>query len=103
MVRHWHWQLREVDSSSLEVLKVRLDGSPSGNKLASGRLWQPIQKAKNVAIHVFSYRESLSLQLQDKGSRNSTCMRCEKLEYLLNMVIDLKEEMERLRSVWMCE
>jgi len=48
VVRYWHWLLREVDSPSLEVLRVRLDGlhqSTSltqklcGNPYRGPRMW----------------------------------------------------------------
>ena len=40
------------------------------------------------------------LLLSEEGSGNSTCVRHEQLEDLLSMVAELKEEVERLRSVW---
>ena len=45
----------------------------------------------NVVVHVCGCSECLSLLLSVKGSRDSTCMRCEQVDDLLSMVSELKE------------
>jgi len=45
--------------------------------------------------------QSLALALQGDG--DSTCVRCRQLNDLLSPVVDLKEELERLRSIRKCE
>ena len=58
---------------------------------------------KNVAVQVSGFRECLSLLLPEESGRNSTCMRCEQVEDLLRTVTELKEEVERLRTIRECE
>ena len=58
---------------------------------------------KNVVIHISSCSEYLSLLQPVKGSRDSTCMRCEQLDDLLSVVVKLKVEVKRLRSIRECE
>jgi len=55
--------------------------------------------AKNVLVQVPGCRECLSLLLLVKGGWDSTCVRCEQVDDLLSMVMKLKEEVERLRSI----
>ena len=54
---------------------------------------------KDAAVQVSGCRECLSLLLPTEGSGNSTCVRCEQVEDLLSMVAELKEEVERLRTI----
>ena len=54
---------------------------------------------RNVAVQVFSYRECLSLLLPREGCRDSTCVRCEQVDELLSLVVELKEDVERLRTI----
>lgn len=37
------------------------------------------------------------------GEGVNTCVRCDQLNDLLSLVVDLKEEVERLRSIKECE
>ena len=41
---------------------------------------------KNVVVQVSSCRECLILLLPIEGSRDSTCVKCEKVEVLLSVV-----------------
>ena len=41
--------------------------------------------------------------LRVKGSRDSTCVRCEQVSDLISVVVNLKEDVERLRSIIECE
>jgi len=67
-------------------------------------VWQLKRSAYlNVAIPVSGCREFLSLLLPVKGGRDSTSVRCEQADDLLSMVAELKEEVERLRSIRECE
>jgi len=36
-------------------------------------------------------------------SRDNCCVQCEQVNDLLSLVAELKEEVERLRSIWECE
>ncbi len=36
------------------------------------------------------------------GGQHTTCVQCEQVEDLLSLVVELKEEVERLRSIWDC-
>ena len=54
---------------------------------------------RNVAVQVSGFRECLSLLLPGEGSRDSTCVRCEQVDELLSLVVELKEEVERLRTI----
>ena len=49
---------------------------------------------KNVVIHISSCSEYLSLLQPVKGSRDSTCTRCEQLDDLLSVVVKLKVEVK---------
>ena len=58
---------------------------------------------RNVAVQVSGCRECLSLLLPGEGGRDSTCVRCEQVDELLSLVVELKEEVERLRTIRECE
>ena len=58
---------------------------------------------RNVAVQVSGCRECLSLLLPGEGGRDSTCVRCEQVDELLSLVVELKEEVERLRAIRECE
>lgn len=53
---------------------------------------------KNLVGQLSGFSECLSLLLPVKGSRNSTCVKCEQVSDLVSMVVELKEKVERLRS-----
>ena len=59
--------------------------------------------SRNVAVQVSGCRECLSLLLPGEGGRDSTCVRCEQVDELLSLVVELKEEVERLRTIRVCE
>ena len=48
-------------------------------------------------------KECLALALLQEGSRDTICGLCEQVDDLLSLVVELKEEVERLRSIWGCE
>ena len=54
---------------------------------------------RNVAVQVSGCRECLGLLLPGEGGRGSTCVRCEQVDELLSLVVELKEEVERLRTI----
>lgn len=58
---------------------------------------------KNVVVHISGCSECLSLLLVVKGSRAFNCMMCEQVDNLLTVVVKLKEEVKRLRSIRECE
>ena len=41
--------------------------------------------------------------LPGEGGRDSTCVRCEQVDELLSLVVELKEEVQRLRTIRECE
>ncbi|KFP06528.1 hypothetical protein N300_02212, partial [Calypte anna] len=53
----------------------------------------------DVAVQVSGCEECLSLVLALADSENKVCVRCEQVNDLLSMVAELKEEVERLRSI----
>jgi len=58
---------------------------------------------KHAAVQVSGCRECLSLALVPEDSSDNCCVRCEQVNDLLSLVAELKEEVERLRSIWECE
>ena len=58
---------------------------------------------KHAAVRVSGCRECLSLALVPKGSRDNSCLWCDQVDDLLCLVAELKEEVERLRSIRECE
>jgi len=57
----------------------------------------------HAAVQVSGGGECLALSLLQEGSRDTTSVRCEQMDELLSMVVELKEEVERLRSIGDCE
>ncbi|KAM9663018.1 uncharacterized protein ACIBXB_016421 [Morphnus guianensis] len=58
---------------------------------------------KHAAVQVSGCRECLSLSLVLEGSGDTSCVRCDQVDDLLSLVAELKEEVERLRSIRECE
>ena len=58
---------------------------------------------KRAAVQVSGRRECLSLSLMPEGSGDTSCARCDQVDDLLSLVAELKEEVERLRSIKECE
>jgi len=58
---------------------------------------------KDTAVQVSGCRECLSLVLVPEDSRDNCCVWCEQVNDLLSLVAELKEEVERLRSIRECE
>lgn len=58
---------------------------------------------KYAAVQVSGSRECLSLLLPMEGGRDTTCMRCEQVEDQISLVAELKEKMEKLRTIKECE
>lgn len=56
-----------------------------------------------AAVQVSSCSECLSLMLLREGGRDSNCVRCEQVDELLSLVVELKEEVKRLRTIRECE
>ena len=56
----------------------------------------------HAAVQVSGCGECLALSLLQEGSRDTTCVRCEQVEDLLSLVVELMGEVERLRSIWDC-
>ena len=58
---------------------------------------------RNVAVQVSSCRECQSLLLPREDGKVATCVRCEQVDELLSLVVELREEVERLRTIRECE
>jgi len=58
---------------------------------------------RNVAVQVSGCRECQSLLLPREDGKDATCVRCEQVDELLSLVVELKEEVERLRTIRECE
>ena len=58
---------------------------------------------QGASAQVSGCSECQSLAFAVLGEGDSTCVRCEQLNDLLSLVVDLKEEVERLRSIKECE
>ena len=58
---------------------------------------------RNVAVQVSGCKECLSLLLPGEGGRDSTCVRCEQVDELLSLVVEHKEQVQRLRTIRECE
>ena len=55
-----------------------------------------------AAVQVSGCGECPALSLLQEGSRDTACVRCEQVRDLLSLVLELKEEAERLRSIRDC-
>ena len=55
-----------------------------------------------AAVEVSGCGECPALPVLQDSSRDTTCVRCEQVGDLLSLVEELKEEVERLRSIWNC-
>ncbi|KFQ60646.1 hypothetical protein N334_01172, partial [Pelecanus crispus] len=58
---------------------------------------------KHAAVQISSCRECLRLSLVPEGSGDGRCLWCDQVDDLLSLVAELKEEVERLRSIRECE
>ncbi|GAB0208855.1 hypothetical protein GRJ2_003351200 [Grus japonensis] len=54
---------------------------------------------KHAATQLSGCRECLSLALAEDGSSEIGCLRCDQVDDLLSLVAELREEVERLRSI----
>ena len=62
----------------------------------------PESLPRNVAVQVSSCRVS-EPTAAGEGGRDSTCVRCEQVDELLSLVVELNEDVERLRAIRECE
>jgi len=58
---------------------------------------------RDTGVQVSGCMECLSLALVPEDSRDNVCFRCDQVNDLLGLVAELKEEVERLRSIQECE
>ena len=58
---------------------------------------------QDASVQVPGCSECQSLAFAALGEGDSTCVRCDQLNDLLSLVVDLKEKVERLRSTKECE
>ena len=54
---------------------------------------------RNVAVQVSSCRECQSLLLPREDGKDATCVRCEQVDELLSLVVELRDKVERLRTI----
>jgi len=57
---------------------------------------------RHASVHIHGCSECQSLALAVQGGRDDICVRCDQLDDLLFLMVDLKEEVERLRSIRDC-
>ena len=55
-----------------------------------------------ATVQVSGSKEYLALSLLQEGSWDTTCVQCEQVDDLLSLVVELKEKLERLRSISDC-
>jgi len=74
--------------------------------------WQRAAAEGDVETHTESVEVHASVQVSGcgdclsllwKGSRYTTCAWCQQVDDLLSLVMELKEEIERLRNIQDCE
>jgi len=58
---------------------------------------------RNVVVQVSGCTECLNLLLLRENGKDATCMRCEQVDELLSLVVELREEVERLRTIRECK
>ena len=58
---------------------------------------------RNVAVQVSGCRECQSLLLPREDGKDATYVWCEHVDELLSLVVELREEVERLRTIRECE
>uniref|UniRef100_A0A8C8E8K1 SGNH hydrolase-type esterase domain-containing protein n=1 Tax=Otus sunia TaxID=257818 RepID=A0A8C8E8K1_9STRI len=80
------------------MVSTRLRSTTSKNMAT-----QTEQPRRHAAVQVPGCRECLSLSVLLESRSDSACVRCDQLDDLLSLVAELKEEVERLRSIRECE
>ena len=87
--------LRTVDRETTSSNMVRQwDSGLAPRRLATQKEGLP----RNMAVQVSGCRECLSLLLPREDGKDATCMRCEQVDKLLSLVVELREDVERLRT-----
>ena len=91
--------LRTVpETSSLNMVSTRKRACPK-KTVATQTEGLP----RNVAMQVSGCRECQSLLLPREDGKDATSVRCEQVDELLSLVVELREEVERLRTIRECE
>ena len=60
---------------------------------------QTVDLPRNVMVQDSGCRECLNLLLLREDGKDTTCMRCEQVDELLSLVVELREKVERLRTI----
>lgn len=94
LLRRLAFLLAVFETADLNIVSTRQQAY--SKKTVATQTEGPI---RNVAVQVSGCRECLSLLLPGEGGRDSTCVRCEQVDELLSLVVELKEEVERLRAI----
>ena len=58
---------------------------------------------RNVTVQVPGCGECQSLLLLREDGKDATCVRCEQADELLSLVVELREKVERLRTIRECK
>ena len=91
--------LRTVpETSSLYMVSTRQQACPK-KTVATQTEGLP----RNVAVQVSGCRECQSLLLLREDGKDATCVGCKQVDELLSLVVELREEVERLRTIRECE
>ena len=64
---------------------------------------QTVDLPRNVMVQDSGCRECLNLLLLREDGSNATCVRCEQVDELLSLMVELRQDMERLRAIRECE
>lgn len=64
---------------------------------------QTVVPKQHASTQVSGCSECQSLAFALLGEGDSTCVRCDQVNDLFSFVVDLKDEVERLRSIKECE
>ena len=92
--------LRTVDRETTSSNMVRQwDSGLAPRRLATQKEGLP----RNMAVQVSGCRKCLRLLLLRKGGKDATCVRCEQVDELFSLVVELREEADRLRTIRECE
>jgi len=64
------------------------------------RRYQPrLSSQGKTAVQVSGCRECHQLALEMDGRGENSCVRCDQLDYLLGLVAELRDKVDRLRSI----
>ena len=74
----------------------------TGQQAAAKRDVETDSMNVHAAVQVLACRECLALSLLQEGIWDTSCVRCEHVDDLLSLVVEVKWEVESLRSILHC-